>query len=271
MHGQDRSQAPDTRLAAYGQVGFAVRRVTLDSPWEWLAAGWRDLRAVPLMSLAYGIVFTLGGWLLVTTLNRLEMIALIPIFAGGFVLIAPLLAAGLYEVSRLLEKGQPVTLGMVISGVAPATGRLGLFGVALFLGFFAWIELAFLLLSLFLGETAVPDPTQFVHTLLFTNAGLALLFAGTICGAVLAAMVFTLSSVAAPLLLAKDVDAVTAMATSVQAVRVNLAPMLLWAALIAGHMAIGLVTLFVGLIVVVPLLGYATWHAFRELVVIHRI
>jgi len=152
MHGQDRSQAPDTRLATYGQVGFAVRRVTLDSPWEWLAAGWRDLRAVPLMSLAYGIVFTLGGWLLVTTLNRLEMIALIPIFAGGFVLIAPLLAAGLYEVSRLLEKGQPVTLGTVISGVAPATGRLGLFGVALFLGFFAWIELAFLLLSLFSGR-----------------------------------------------------------------------------------------------------------------------
>jgi len=84
-------------------------------------------------------------------------------------------------------------------------------------------------------------------------------------------MVFTLSSIAAPLLLAKDVDAVTAMATSVRAVGANLAPMLLWAALIAGHMAIGLMTLFVGLVVVVPLLGYATWHAFRELVVIHRI
>jgi len=159
----------------------------------------------------------------------------------------------------------------VFSGVAPATGRLALFGVALFLGFFGWIEVAFLLLSLFLGETAVPDPTQFVHTLLFTNAGVALLFAGTICGGVLAAMVFTMSSVAAPLLLTKEVDAVTAMATSVRAVSVNLAPMLLWAALIAAHMAIGLVTLFVGLVVVLPLLGYATWHAFRELVVIHRI
>lgn len=271
MHGHDHSQAPDCGLATARQVGFAVRRVTLDSPWEWLAAGWRDLRAVPLISLGYGVVFTLVGWLLVTALNRLEMISLIPIFAGGFVLIAPLLAAGLYEVSRLLEKGQRVTVGAVLSGVVPATGRLGLFGVALFLGFFAWIEMAFLLLSLFLGERAVPDPTQFVHTLLFTNTGVALLFAGTICGGILAAMVFTLSSIAAPLLLAKDVDAVTAMATSVRAVGVNLAPMLLWAALIAGHMAIGLMTLFVGLVVVVPLLGYATWHAFRELVVIHRI
>jgi len=271
MHGQSHPQAPKPRLATSGQVGFAVRRVTLDSPWEWLAAGWRDLRAVPAISLGYGIVFTLGGWLLVTALNRLEAASLIPIFAAGFVLVAPLLAAGLYEVSRRLEKGQPVTVGGVFSGVAPATGRLALFGVALFLGFFAWIEVAFLLLSLFLGERAVPDPTQFAHTLLFTNAGVALLFAGTICGGVLAAMVFSLSSIAAPLLLAKDVDAVTAMATSVRAVSINLAPMLLWAALIAGLMVIGLLTLFLGLVIVLPLLGYATWHAFRELVVIHRV
>jgi len=271
MHGPNHSQAPETRLSTSGPVGFAVRRVALDAPWDWLAAGWRDLRAVPVISCGYGMVFTAAGWLLVTTLNRLEVVSLIPIFAAGFVLIAPLLAAGLYEVSRLLEKGQPVTIGAVFSGVAPATGRLAFFGVALFLGFFAWIEVAFLLLSLFLGERAVPDPTQFAHILLFTNAGVALLFAGTICGGVLAAMVFTLSSIAAPLLLAKDIDTVTAMATSVRAVSINLAPMLLWAALIAGLMVIGLLTLFLGLVVVLPLLGYATWHAFRELVVIHRV
>ncbi len=102
--------------------------------------------------------------------------------------------------------------------------------------------------------------------MLFTNAGVALLFVGTLTGGLLAAIVFSISSVAVPLLLVKDVDAVTAMATSVRATSLNTGVMLLWAALIAGYMAIGLATLFVGLVVIFPLLGHATWHAFRAVV-----
>jgi uncharacterized membrane protein len=248
------------------QLGFPVRRVPLDAPWDWLARGWRDLCALPLASLSYGAAFAVAAWIVLLVLILLGATSLVPVLGAGFLLLAPLLAAGLYEMSRRLAKREPVTARAIFEACAPAIGRLGFFGVVLFFAFFIWVELAFLLLSLFLGEVAVPDPSQFMHTALFTNAGLALLFIGTLTGGLLAAMVFSISSVAVPLLLVKDVDAVTAMATSVRAASLNTGPMLLWAAIIAGYMAIGIATLFVGLVVIFPLLGHATWHAFRDLV-----
>jgi uncharacterized membrane protein len=254
------------RHAGVPQVGFPVRRAPLDAPWDWLGRGWRDLCAVPLVSLTYGAIFTIAAWVITIGLSQLEAEALILVLGGGFMLIGPLFAAGLYETSRRLAKGEPITLHAVFAGVAPAIGRLAFFGVVLFFAFFVWVQLAFLLLMLFLGTAAVPPPSEFVHTMLFTNAGLGLLFTGTLTGALLAAIVFSISTVAVPLLLVKDVDAVTAMVTSVRAVSLNTGPMLLWAALIAGFMALGLATLFFGLIVVFPLLGHATWHAFRALV-----
>lgn len=254
------------QAAGARQLGFPVRRVPLDAPWDWLAAGWRDLCALPVASLAYGVFFFVMSWIAALLLDALDALPLVPVLAAGFLLVAPLAAAGLYETSRRIEKGEPVTPRAVFKACAPAIGRLGFFGVVLFFAFFIWVELAFLLLSLFLGEVAVPAPSEFVHTMLFTNAGLALLFGGTLTGGLLAAMVFSISSVAVPLLLVKDVDAVTAMATSMRAASLNTGPMLLWAALIAGYMTIGFITLFVGLIAIFPLLGHATWHAFRALV-----
>ncbi len=256
------------QITITGELGFPVRRVQLDAPWDWLGAGWRDLCAAPVVSLVYGAFFSATAWLAAFALHSIDALPLVPVLAAGFMLIAPLAAAGLYEISRRLEKGEAVGIGTVFKACLPAIGRLSFFGVALFFAFFIWVELAFLLLSLFLGEVAVPAPSEFVHTMLFTNAGVTLLFGGTLVGGLLAAITFTLSSVAAPLLLVKDVDAVSAMVTSVRAVRSNVGPMLLWAALIAGYMMIGFITLFVGLIVIFPLLGHATWHAFRDLVVL---
>lgn len=247
-------------------LGFPVRRVPLDAPWDWLARGWRDLCALPLMSLSYGAFFCLAAWIIFLVLSRLDAVSLIPVLAGGFVLVAPLLAAGLYEMSRLREKGEQIRVREVFNACVPAIGRLGFFGVLLFFAYFLWVELAFVLLSLFLGGAGAPDPSEFVQAVLFTNAGVGLLFTGTFTGALLAAMVFSISSVAVPLLLVKDVDAVTAMATSVRAASLNTGTMLLWATLIAGYMVLGLATLFVGLVAIFPLLGHATWHAFRALV-----
>ncbi|MFN3622969.1 MAG: DUF2189 domain-containing protein [Hyphomicrobium sp.] len=249
-----------------GRVGYAVRRVPLDAPWNWLARGWRDLCAVPVPSLAYSAFFCVGGWVTFYALNQMELSSLIPVLAGGFLLVAPLFAAGFYEMSRRLEKGEPVTLPDVFRSCTGAIGRLSFFGIVLFFAYFLWVELSFLLLSLFLDGSEVPEASQFMQSLIFTNAGLALLFASVITGGVLAALVFSISSVAVPLLLARDVDAVTAMVTSARATNVNRGPMLLWAAIIAGHMALGLATVFVGLLVIFPLLGHATWHAFRDLV-----
>ena len=261
---QAESNYPE-RGAQMLQLGYPVRRVPLDAPWDWLSRGWMDLCRLPYLSLGYGAVFAVTAWIAVYLLSHIGAVALIPVLAAGFLLIAPLLAAGLYEMSRKLEVGEPVTLANVCAACVPAIGRLAFFGVALFFAFFIWVELAFLLLSLFLGEVALPDSSEFLHTLLFTNAGVGMLVIGTLTGGLLAAMVFSISSVAVPLLLVKDVDAISAMATSVRATSLNTGPMLLWAALIAGYMLIGFVTMFVGLVVIFPLLGHATWHAFRDL------
>ena len=255
------------RLAT-GQLGLKVRRVPLDAPWDWLGRGWRDLCTVPYVSLPYGAVFALAAWVLLLGLSLIGAVSLIPVLAGGFMLIGPLLAAGLYEASRRLEKGERITLREAIGAGWQAAPQLGFFGVVVFFAYFVWVELALLLLMLFLGldGAALPPPSEFVQTLLFTKAGMGLLLTGTLTGAVLALIVFSISAVAAPLLLVMKVDVVTAMATSVRAVRLNTGTMLLWAALIAGLMVLGLGTLFFGLVVTFPLAGHATWHAFRALV-----
>lgn len=154
----------------------------------------------------------------------------------------------------------------VIMAVVNAPGQLGFFGAILAFAFFVWLEIAFLLLMLFMGTSAVPPASDFVPTLLFTPHGRGLLVVGTIAGGVLAAIVYGISVISVPLLMTRQIDAVTAMSASLEAVVQNPKPMALWAALIAGLMALGVATLFLGLIVVFPLIGHATWHAYRSLV-----
>jgi uncharacterized membrane protein len=251
------------------ELGVTVRRVPLDAPWDWIGRGWRDLCTVPFVSLAYGAVFSLAAWVLLIGLSLFDAVTLIPVLAGGFMLVGPLFAAGLYEASRRLEMGERITLRQAVAAGLQAPARLGFFGVVLFFAFFVWVELAFLLLMFFLGlgGAALPPPSEFGHALLFTNTGLGLLLTGTLTGAVLALIVFSISAITPPLLMVKEVDAVTAMATSVRTVRVNTGPMLLWGALIAGLMVFGFLTLFLGLVVAFPLVSHASWHAFRDLVV----
>jgi uncharacterized membrane protein len=139
-------------------------------------------------------------------------------------------------------------------------------GVILMLAYLAWVELALLLFALFLGGGGLPSPDAFLQTLLFTPAGLGLLIVGTVVGGLLALLVFALTVVSIPLLVVRDVDVVTAVSISVRAVVANPRPMLLWAALIATLMTVGFATLLVGLVVAFPLIGHATWHAFRDIV-----
>jgi uncharacterized membrane protein len=255
-----------TNVKTPAAIGFPVRRVALDAPWEWLARGWRDFCALPALSLAYGAFFTLIAWGMSFGLAGLEAEALIPVLASGFVLLGPLAAAGLYEIARCRETGDAVTLQRLFYLDPSAASRLAQFGVVLFCAFFIWVLLAFVLLTLFLNTAAVPPASDLLHTLLFTEAGLGLLISGTLVGAVIATTVFCVSTVAGPLLLVADIDVVSAIITSLRAARLNALPMMLWAGLIAGFMILGLITMFAGLVVVLPLLGFATWHAFRDLV-----
>lgn len=252
--------------AASPIAGVTIGRVAFDAPWTWLAAGWRDMWTVPHISLAYGALFaalslalTLG--LLLTGLQSL-MLAL----AGGFLLIGPAAAVGLYETSRRLERGESPRFGEILRAGARTPGQLGFFGGILAFAYFVWLQVAFLLFMLFLGSRGLPPPSEFVPTLLFTPHGLGLLVAGTVVGSILAAGVFAISVISVPLLMTRRTDAITAIRASLVAVAMNPKPLALWAALIAGFMALGIATLYAGLVVAFPLIGHATWHAYRDLV-----
>ena len=231
-----------------------------------LAAGWRDLWREPRIGLCYGTAFAAASLALAVGLLETGLASLMIALAGGFLLIGPLAAVGLYATSRRLEAGQRVTMSLLLKDTLPSGGQLGFLGAILAFAYIVWLQLAFLLFMLFLGSTPLPPPSAFVPMLLFTPRGLGLLVTGTTVGAVLAALVFTISAISVPLLMTRRIDAVSAMAASVACVRLNPKPMALWAGLIAGIMVFGVASLFAGLVVAFPLIGHATWHAFRQLV-----
>jgi len=245
---------------------ISVNRVPFDAPWDWLAAGWRDMWTIPAASLTYGALFALAAALLAWGTTRAGAQSIMLALAGGFLLIGPLVAVGFYEASRRLAKGQSIGLGEMVSAPMQSRGQLSFMGVVLLLIFMVWMQLAFLLFMLFTGAQAIPPPSEFLQMLFFSKPGVGLLFFGSLVGAVLAATVFAVAAISVPLLMVKDVDVVTAITVSLKAVLFNPQPMALWAALIAGFMALGVMTLCVGLVFAFPLVGHATWHAFRQVV-----
>lgn len=249
-----------------GTEAIEIRSVALEAPWTWLARGWRDLWQAPGTSLAYGLIFAAVSAAITAGLWLAGEIQLLPPLAAGFMLVGPLLAVGLYETSRRLEAGERPSLGAALAVVGRAPAQLAFLGVLLMVVLLFWIRLAFLLFALFMGTGEAPPPDTLVQQLLFTPQGLGLLVVGSLLGGFLAFAVFALSAVSVPLLLERRVDAVTAIGASLAAVRRNWKAMLLWAWLIAVITVCGLATLYLGLIVTFPLIGHATWHAYRALV-----
>lgn len=243
----------------------AIRSVGLDRPWLWLAAGWRDLWRRPTLSLGYGAAVFAAGWVLTGALVAYDAYWLVLPLAAGFLQVGPLLAMGLYEVSRRLERGESVSLANMVLVRTRAPAQIAFLGLILVLLTLAWVRIATLLFALFFG-LGFPPPEQFFHELFWTVNGLSFLLVGTAVGAVLAFAVFSISAVSLPRLMAAGGDAMGAVLLSLDAVRRNPGPMLLWAFLIALFTAVGIGTLYLGLIVTFPLIGHATWHAYRDLV-----
>ncbi|MBO0740734.1 MAG: DUF2189 domain-containing protein, partial [Hyphomicrobiaceae bacterium] len=199
-------------------AGVTVEQVPFDAPWNWLAAGWRDICAAPRVSLAYGVLFALLSVGLMLGLLVTSLPSLVLALAGGFLLIGPVAAVGLYETSRRLEAGGSVEFGEIIRAGLNAPGQLGFFGAILAFLYVVWLQVAFLLFMLFLGSSGWPPPSEFVPTLLFTANGLGLLVVGTAVGGILAAVAFAISVISVPLLLTRRADAVTAIAASLAVV-----------------------------------------------------
>lgn len=261
----DNKLAPEWLAALVPDGMAAPRRIAIDAPWNWLAAGWRDIWRAPMLSLGYGAVFASAAGLVLASLASMDMLSLSLALAGGLMLVGPLGAVGLYEISRRHSRSQSVTLGGILTAGLSARGQLAFFGLGLMFVLLLWIRVAFLLLMVFLGTSGAPPPSEFMHTLLFTPQGLGLLVTGSIVGACLAAIVFAASALAVPMLLVRRTDVVSAARASLAAIAMNPAAMALWAALIVVMMTAGFLTLLVGLVVAFPLIGHATWHAYVDI------
>ena len=243
--------------------GGLVRQVPDDRPWHWLILGWRDLTRAPQVSLAYGAGLVGFSFLLVFGLSRYDMLYLFLPMAGGFFLIAPLAAVGLYETSRRLAGGLPVDLYSVLTEWRRPM-QVALFGLILLLLHFAWVRVALLWFALYFnGQTPALDALPF-H--LLEPGNLPFLVVGCLLGGFFALLAFAVSAVSLPMLVDRDVDPITAIFTSITAVRRNPKAMLLWAGLIVMFTAVGIATFFVGLGLLFPLVAHATWHAYKDLV-----
>jgi len=246
-------------------LALPVRTVGVEQPWAWLSAGWRDIQRAPLVSLTYGAVFVFAGFALTLGLWLVELFYLLLPLAAGFMLIGPVIAVGLYEVSRRLERDEPVTFHAAFTAWRKNLPQIATMGLILMLFLLAWIRIAFLIFALFFG----PNPPSWEHlvtTLFFTTDGIPFLLVGTVAGGVLAATAFAFSLVAIPALLDRDIGVLSAVATSFAAVFANWRILIGWGALIALFTAAGIATFYVGLAVTLPLIGHASWHAYRDLV-----
>lgn len=247
--------------------GIEIRAVTINTVLEALAAGMRDLRAGLGHSLAFGAFIAAGGWLLVLLLLEFHLPWLVYPLAMAFALIAPFLATGLYEISRRIEAGEPLSWASIAASIKRASGRdMGWMALVTGFSFVVWMDIAALLTFGFLG-LSVTSVTAFVDQVFSTPSGLAFLLLGNTVGAAIALTVFSLSVMSFPMLFDRDIDFVTAMITSVRTVLANPRAMLFWFAVIGFLTALSFLSLFVGLIVFFPLLGHASWHLYRRAVV----
>lgn len=242
-----------------------VRAVHVEAPWRWLRLGWQDLLAARAISLTFGAAIALASLILINLLWRIDLLPYALPLAAGFMFVAPALAICFYDISRRLERKEPVAFGTVALAWKPNASQIAGMGLVMMLFQLAWIRFATLLFALFFG----PGPASwdhFIQALFFSTDGLPFLIVGTLSGSILAIIAFAIGVTAFPMLLDRDVGTAAAIATSVRAAIVNWRVMTGWAALIVMFTAAGIATGCLGLIVTMPLIGHASWHAYRELV-----
>ncbi len=238
-----------------------VRRVETSAPLKWLNAGARDMMAMPVPSLAYGAIFSLIGYVLVNLTTQHPH--LLSAAVSGFFLAGPFLGMGLYRLSQRREAGKSINLLDSMTAWRENIWSIGLFGVLLAFILLSWERISAILFALFYGDS-LPTTDGGWMSILISTAEPGFLVTYLIIGAALAALVFTLSVIALPLLLTGPYDPVTAAITSVRATLANPSAMALWALLIVLLVGIGMATFFLGLMITMPLVAHATWHAFRD-------
>lgn len=241
-----------------------INSVAASRPLQWLGAGWRDLTKTPFTSLIYGAIFALAGWGLYLVSEGAPHFAMT--YVAGFFLVGPFLATGLYAVAHRLEHGRPAHLYHALSAWHRSGLQILIYTAIIAILAMFWIRFSWLFIGLVFHQGPALGISDSIGAITGGGRDLSYFVIYLALGAVFAALVFAISVVALPLLQDRRVDIVTAMLTSLRAVRQNLGAMVLWAALIVAITAIGFASFLVGLVITFPWLGYATWHAYRDLV-----
>jgi uncharacterized membrane protein len=233
-----------------------------------LRAGFSDFLTRPVMSGFFGLFYALFGIALVWSLVRFDVIWLIIPALVGFPLVAPFAAAGLYEMSRRLERGESFGWSEILTVMADQRKReMGWMAFVTLFILWVWFYQFRTVLVIVLQNAAFSDLGGFVEVVFLTPDGWTFLAIGTCVGALLSAVLFSVTVIAMPMLLDREIDFVSAMLTSLRVVRENPVPMLGWAAIITVTMLLSLVPAFLGLIFTLPILGHTTWHLYRRAVV----
>ncbi|MFY0615682.1 MAG: DUF2189 domain-containing protein, partial [Hyphomicrobiaceae bacterium] len=242
---------------------FNLRKLTINDLIDVIGAGVRDFAAAPMYGMVFAGLFVLGGWLILALLFWFKLNYLAYPLAMGFALISPFAAVGFYAVSDLLERSQRLSWRNVSAAIRSAIQR-DIRWMALVTGFalVIWLDIAAVLFFSLMGLSSFGP--EFIDRLFTTPNGLVFLVLGNVAGAVIALFVFSISAISFPMLYDRDIDFATAMITSVRLVATNPVPLIAWCAMIGILTTLSIASAFVGLLIVMPVIGHTTWHLYRR-------
>lgn len=253
--------APPPVEARHSVFDIRLRRVGWSDPARWLRAGWHDFRRAPTIGLFYGGCFTLMGWALLVVFQSSP--AYVLALSGGFLLVGPFLCLGMYRVSQRLEAGEaPGFLDSVLAWRA-RTGQLGIFGVLLLVLEMLWARSTLVVFAVTFD--GLPDFKGSLRVLV-SGENLVFLAVWLVLGALFATLIYAVSVVSMPMILHRRTDAISAGLTSMRLVLTQTPVMLFWGIVISVLVFGAMLPGFIGLLVVGPVLGHASWHAYRAAV-----
>ena len=258
---------PLAQPAQDSAAGPVIRTIRLSDLHDALRLGWEDFKAVPSHAIILCVIYPILGLVLARTVLGYSVLPLLFPLAAGFALLGPFAALGLYELSRRRERGEPASAWDAIDVFrSPSFGAMLGLGTLLFALFVTWVATAQAIYVATFGYEAAAGMPDFAARVLTTPQGWWLIVVGCGVGFVFAAVALCISVVSFPLMLDRHAGAGDAMVTSLRAVAQNPAPMAVWGLVVAVLLVLGSLPFFLGLAVVIPLLGHATWHLYRKVI-----
>ncbi|ODB93547.1 hypothetical protein A3194_02355 [Candidatus Thiodiazotropha endoloripes] len=244
---------------------LVVNRIAINEPLQWLSKGWQDMRDAGRYSLAYGAAIVLISALITYLLYVTESQFLLPFLVAGFFLIAPFLGIGLYQMSAHLERGESLKTCNAVEAWKRNHTHISMITGGFLIIMQLWIATNYVLFSL-LYEGISPPLDNFFENVFLSEKGRIFTIASIMVGFFFAWWAYMISVITVPILIDRKIDGFTAIRLSVKSVLKNMPAMMLWAFMIVLIVGIGLVTYYIGLLIALPLIGHASWHAYRALV-----